>query len=110
MVAEKNRELYAVHNDLSFTSSIKIQRLKFLGRVLRMEGSSTVKKLYNDSPSGVLSRGRPRSQWGDSSLSDLKQLRINVSYALGQYEWTTVVEQAKGSYVRLLRQLRRTYF
>ena len=75
-------------------SFIKIQRLKCLGHVLRMD-IKTVKKLYKDSPAVVWPRGQPRSRWSDSVLSQLKQLRINIFLAQGRYGWRTVVEQAK---------------
>ena len=39
----KNRELCAANDDLSIIAFITIQRLKWLGHVLRMEGSRTVK-------------------------------------------------------------------
>lgn len=75
--------VYYIKVYLYFIMSFEVcvNRTKWLGHVLEIEDNRTVKKQYKDSPCGARPRGRPKSWWRDSILSDLGQLRIKISLA-----------------------------
>ena len=59
---------------------IKIQRFRWLARVLRMDSSSSVRKVFESEPSGgSLSKGRPSQRWA-------KQVNENLT-TLGSRNW-----------------------
>lgn len=75
---KKNRESYQVYKEHSIVS-YKIVWLRWLGHILRMVGSTIVKKIYKGTIGGVLSRGRSKSRWRGSMLRVLSQVTITQS-------------------------------
>lgn len=50
---EKNSELFLLYKEISISSYIKIQRLKWLGHVMRISTERVASKVYVNIPDGV---------------------------------------------------------
>jgi len=72
-----NAELYEEYGERDIVEKIKIQRLRWLGHVARMDDSCTTKKVFDAKPQGPRSRGKPRLRWKDSVESDVKRMKLN---------------------------------
>ena len=58
---EENGDIY---DDIDVVKRIKIQRLRWLGHVLRMDSSNPVREVFESkSASGSRRKGRPRQRW-----------------------------------------------
>ena len=68
-----NHELY---NEPDVVKFIKINRLRWLGHVLRMNEERVPLKLLNTHPGGNRRPGRPKTRWKVAVESDLKALRV----------------------------------
>ncbi|XP_066902399.1 uncharacterized protein [Halyomorpha halys] len=99
-----NGELFGLYKECSISAFIRIQRLKWLGHVMRMSEERVTHKLYSYVPGGVRQCGRPKGRWRDAVRRDLRQLRIPVALTEDRERWLATVEQAKGSFLRLLCQ------
>jgi hypothetical protein len=82
---------YKVFKEPNIVQSIKINRLKWLGLIRRMDESSLCKKLTFSQLEGSRKKGRPKLRWLDDVLQDLK-----IS------EMTACSEKAQGTSGRLL--------
>jgi hypothetical protein len=51
-------ELYELFNEPDIVKYIKINRLGWAGRVIRMDNKRTVKKVFNIKPVGIMKIGR----------------------------------------------------
>ena len=72
-----NHELYGLYGDIDIVKRIKIQRLRWLGHVVRMEESTPARKVFESEPGGgSRRRGRPNLRWGDQVLKDVSTLGI----------------------------------
>ncbi|XP_066903602.1 uncharacterized protein [Halyomorpha halys] len=100
----KNIELFGLYKEWNISWYIRIQRLKWLGHVMRMREERVAHKLYRYVPDVVRQRGRPKGRWRDAVRRDLRQLRIPVTLTEDRERWLAAVEQAKGSFMRLLCQ------
>jgi hypothetical protein len=60
-----NQEIYNKFKSPDVITVIKVRRLEWLGRVVRMDGERTVKKLLEGKPAGGKKKGRPRLRWLD---------------------------------------------
>ncbi|XP_066903920.1 uncharacterized protein [Halyomorpha halys] len=76
----KNGELFGLYKECSISSYIRIQRLKWLGHVLKISEERVADKLYSYVPDGVRQRDRPKGRWKDDVRRDLRQLRIPVTF------------------------------
>lgn len=73
MVIEENQVAY---KDLSLISFIKIWRFRWFGHFLRMDEDCRIaRKIYKGIPGGV----RPKHQWKDSVLDDLRYLNMSTT-------------------------------
>jgi hypothetical protein len=52
---------------------VKSRRLRWAGRVVRMEEGRSAFKILTDKPTGKGPLGRPRRRWTDNIRMDLKQ-------------------------------------
>ena len=60
---------------------MKIQRLRWLGHVLRMESSNPVRKVFESEPDGGCRRqGRPPQRWAKQADENLRTLQQPVTY------------------------------
>ena len=55
---------------------IKGQRIKRLGHIQRMDQARPTRKLLNWKPMGTRPAGRPRQQWKEEVMEDLKELKV----------------------------------
>ena len=55
---------------------IKAQRIKWLGHIQRMDQARPTRKLLDWKPMGIRPVGRPRQQWQEDVMEDLKQLKV----------------------------------
>ncbi|GFX19230.1 hypothetical protein TNCV_3013741 [Trichonephila clavipes] len=70
--------------------SIKIGRLMFAGHTCRMNPSSLTFRIFNYSPIGTKTRGKPKLRWADCEGDDLKVLRMTN----WRTEWKKILEKA----------------
>lgn len=92
-----NYELKNLYKDPDIISTIKTQRIKWLGHLIRMRNDRGPKMAYERKPEGRRKRGRPRKRWSEDVENDLKQLGVRTwrRKALDREEWKEVIEQAK---------------
>jgi hypothetical protein len=78
-------------------SIIKIRRLEWLGHVVRMNETRTVKKIFEGKLEGRRSRGRPRLRWINDVEDDPRKLGVKRwrTKALEREEWTSIIKEAK---------------
>ena len=60
-----NSELYKLLNDLDVEHRINIQRLSWLGHVVRMEENASAIRIFDEGIFGSRRRGRPCMRWKD---------------------------------------------
>jgi len=87
-ITEEARQLYG---ELDIVTEIKKERLRWLGHVERMSEERVVKRLYQNTPEGSRSVGRPRFRWMDDVREDLR--RMGVTYR--RDDWKMVVKEDK---------------
>ena len=94
-----NHELYNLYTNETIVQKIKVQRLRWLGHVFRMENDAPQRKcLFTEPRDGSRGRGRPRTRWMDSVSGDLTKLRVKSTWkrkAADRDEWRDLLEQAK---------------
>jgi hypothetical protein len=76
---------------------IKIRRLEWLGHVVRMNVTRSVKKIFEGKLEGQRSRGRPRLRWIHDVEDDLRELGVKRwrTNALEREEWASIIKEAK---------------
>ena len=73
-----NNELYELYADIDLVKRIKIQRLRWLGHVERMDEDAPAKKVFHAAPGGgQRRRGRPNLRWKDQVMGNLTALGIS---------------------------------
>jgi ribosomal protein L34 len=72
---------------------IKIRRLEWLGHVIRMNETRSVKKILE----GRRGRGRPELRWINEVEGDLRKLGVKRwrTKAVNREEWTSIIMEAK---------------
>ena len=66
-----NLELITKYKSQDIVTAIKIRRLEWLGHVIRMNETRSVKKIFEGKLEGRRGRGRPRLRWIDDVEDDL---------------------------------------
>ena len=76
---------------------IKIRRLEWIGHVIRMNETRSVKKILEGKLEGRRGRGRPRLRWIDDVEDDLRKLGVKGwrAKALDREEWASIIREAK---------------
>ena len=84
-----NDELYSMYKDATIVRKIKAQRLRWLGRIARMDADDVPRKIFDTIPQGgQRGRGMPRLQWQDSVLADVKYIEQRTNNrALAVTQW-----------------------
>jgi len=92
-----NGEVRQLYGELDIVTEIKKGRLRWLGHVERMSEESVVKRLYQNTPEGSRSVGRPRLRWMDDVREDLRRMGVtNLRiHAHRRDDWKMVVKEAK---------------
>jgi len=92
-----NHELYQLYKEPDIVKYIKINRLRWLGHVQRMDEERVPLKLLNTNPDGNRRPGRPKSRWKDAVESDLKALRVSDwrKLARNRSGWKILLEEAE---------------
>ncbi|XP_071043874.1 uncharacterized protein [Parasteatoda tepidariorum] len=93
-----NTKLYKAYKEPDVIKFIKIQRIKWAGHIIRMEGSRTTKKVFSDRPTGTRKRGLPNLRFLDCLEKDLQVLKIINwrTLAKGRMSWHRLVEKVVG--------------
>jgi hypothetical protein len=78
---------------------VKIGRLKWIGRVNRMNETGCVKKICEGKLEGTRGRGPPRLRRIDDMKDDLRKLGEKRwrRKALDREEWESIVREGKGN-------------
>ena len=92
-----NKEVNEVLEGENIVKFIKVQRLRWLGHIMRMQKERTPNAIYTAKMEGKRRPGRPRSRWADETESDLKAMEI-INWkrkAQDRGEWRGIVREAK---------------
>ena len=71
-----NAELITKYISQDILTVIKIRRLEWLGHVIRMNGTRSVKNDFEGKLEGRRGRGRPRLRWINDVEDDLRKLGV----------------------------------
>ena len=71
-----NLELITKYKSQDIGTVIKIGRLEWIGHVIRMNETRSVKKIFEGKLEGRKGRGRPRLRWIDDVEDDLRKLGV----------------------------------
>ena len=76
---------------------IKAQRIKWLGRIQRMDQARPTRKLLDWKPMGTRPVGKPRQRWQEGVMEDLKKLKVKNwrETAKDRRTWRDLAERAK---------------
>jgi hypothetical protein len=76
---------------------IKVQRIKWLKRIQRMDQARPTRKLLDWKPMGTRPVGRPRQRWQEDVVEDLKKLKVKnwEEAGKGRRTWRDLAEKAK---------------
>jgi hypothetical protein len=77
---------------------IKIRRLEWLGHIIRMDETRSVKKICEGKFEGRRGRGRPRLRWINDVEDYLRKLVVKRwrTKGLDRVEWASIVREGKG--------------
>ena len=81
---------------LYIVTVVKIGRLEWLGHVIRMNKTRSV-KIFEGKLEGRRGRGRPRLRWINDVEDDLRKLGVKQwrTKALDREEWASIIREAK---------------
>jgi hypothetical protein len=93
-----NAELITKYKSQDIITVINIRRLEWLGRVIRMDETGCVKKIFEGKLEGRRGRGRPTLRWINDVEDDLRKLGVKrwKTKALDRVEWASFVREGKG--------------
>ena len=76
---------------------IKIRRLEWIGHIIRMNETRSVKKIFEGKLEGRRGRGRPRLRWINDVEDDLRKLGVKRwrAKALNREQWASILREAK---------------
>ena len=92
-----NEEVRQLYGELDMVTEIKKGRFRWLGHVERMSEERVVKRLYQNTPEGSRSVGRPSLRWMDDVREDLRMMGV-TTWRIRSHrrdDWKTVVKEAK---------------
>jgi hypothetical protein len=92
-----NAELMTKYKVPDILNVVNIRRLKWLGHVVRMNETRSVKKISEGKLGELSGRGRPRLRWLNDVEDDLRKLGVKRwrTKALGKEEWASIIKEAK---------------
>jgi len=71
-----NEEVRQLYGELDIVTEIIKGRLRWLGHVEKMSEERVVKRLYQNTPEGSRSVGRPRLRWMEDVREDLRRMGV----------------------------------
>lgn len=71
-----NEEVQEMYDEINIATYVKLNRLRWLGHVVRASEDRVLARIFNGRPSGRRRVGRPRNRWMDDVLEDVRKLRI----------------------------------
>jgi hypothetical protein len=71
-----NNELMQLYGDLDIVSFIRINRLRWIGHISRMDNNRMVYQVFANQSQGSRPRGRPNSRWWDCVYDDITTCKI----------------------------------
>ena len=95
---EYRDELYELYDDIDIAQRIKIQRLRWLGHVVRMDTNAPALKVFDAVPAGgSRGRGRPPLRWKDQVEKDLTSLGVSNWRRLARErnDWRALLSSAE---------------
>jgi transcription termination factor 2 len=92
-----NEELITKYKSQDILTVIKIRRLEWLGHVVRMDESRSVKRIFEGKLEGRRGRGRPRLRCINDVEDDLRKLGVKRwrTKVLGREEWASIIREVK---------------
>ena len=75
----------------------KIQRLEWLGHIIRMNETGCVREIFEGKLEGRRGKGRPRLRWINDVEDNLRKLGVKRwrVKALDREEWASIIREAK---------------
>jgi hypothetical protein len=94
-----NAELITKYKSQDIITVIKIRSLEWLGHVIRMEKTRSVKKIFEGKLEGRRGRERHRVRWINGVEDNLRKLGVKRlrTKALDRVEWASIVREGKGN-------------
>jgi transcription termination factor 2 len=94
-----NAELITKYKVPDIVNVIKIRRLDWLGHVVRMNETRSVKKIFEGKLERRRGKGRPRLGWINDVEDDLRELGVKRwrTKALEREEWASIIKEAKAN-------------
>jgi hypothetical protein len=76
---------------------IKIRRLEWLGHVVRINETRSVKKIFEGKLEGRRGRGRPRLRWINDVEDELRKLSVQRwrTKVLEREKWASIIKEVK---------------
>jgi hypothetical protein len=75
-IRRHNSELMQLYGDLGIVSFIRINRLRWIGHVNRMDNERMVYQVFVNQAQGRGPRGRPKYRWWDCVYGDKRKCKI----------------------------------
>jgi hypothetical protein len=73
-----NSELMQLCGDLDIVSFIRMNRLRWIGHVNRMDSKGMLYQVFGNQPRGSRPTGRPKYRWWDCVYGDIKSARLEI--------------------------------
>jgi hypothetical protein len=83
-----NSELEELYTDINIGIFIKLQRLRWMGHLHRMDDARNAKKIYKTNLHQKGPKGRPKARWKDEVENDIRKMRID--------NWRQIVQDRDG--------------
>ena len=81
----------------NIVAQVKVNRLRWVGHLARMNNTRAPLILFNRDPEGRRDRGRPKLRWIDNIERDLNALNVSNWRRVAQNRstWNNILDQAK---------------
>jgi hypothetical protein len=92
-----NNELMQLYGYLDIVSFIRINRLRWIGHVSRMDNKSMVYQDFANQPQGSRPTGRPKSRWWDCVYGDIRKCKIRnwEQKSKNREDWMRSIKEVK---------------